>query len=54
MADGYARTSGKPGVCTVISGPGVTNVITAVGQAYSDSIRVFLLSANLERAWVGK
>ena len=54
MADGYARASGKPGVCTVISGPGVTNVATAIGQAYSDSIPVFVLSANVERAWVGK
>ena len=37
MADGYARVSGKPGVCFVITGPGVTNVATAIGQAYADS-----------------
>ena len=36
MADGYARVSGKPGVCLVISGPGVTNTLTAIGQAYAD------------------
>src|SRR5437868_1254264 len=39
MADGYARVSGKPGVCFVITGPGVTNAATAIGQAYADSIR---------------
>ena len=38
MADGYARVTGKPGVCFVISGPGVTNVATPIGQAYADSI----------------
>ena len=54
MADGYARASGKPGVCTVISGPGVTNVATAVGQAYSDSIPILVLSANVERVAIGK
>ena len=32
MADGYARASGKPGVCFVITGPGVTNAATAIGQ----------------------
>lgn len=54
MADGYARVSGRPGVCTVISGPGVTNVATAIGEAYTDSIPVFVLSANVERGCVGK
>ena len=37
MADGYARISGKPGVCFLITGPGITNASTAVAQAYSDS-----------------
>jgi 5-guanidino-2-oxopentanoate decarboxylase len=45
MADGYARSSGRPGVCLVISGPGVTNVATPLGQAYSDSIPVLALSS---------
>ena len=45
MADGYARVSGKPGVCLVITGPGVTNVLTAMAQARSDSIPMLVISA---------
>ncbi|MQT14910.1 5-guanidino-2-oxopentanoate decarboxylase [Segnochrobactrum spirostomi] len=45
MADGYARVSGKPGVCLLISGPGVTNAATPLGQAYSDSQPMLLLSS---------
>jgi len=44
MADGYARASGRPGVALVISGPGVTNAATALGQAHSDSVPVLLLT----------
>lgn len=44
MADGYARVSGKPGVCFVITGPGLTNIITAMGQAYADSIPLLVIS----------
>jgi thiamine pyrophosphate-dependent acetolactate synthase large subunit-like protein len=44
MADGYARISGRPGVCFVITGPGVTNIATAMGQAYSDSIPMLVIS----------
>ncbi|MGI9308091.1 MAG: 5-guanidino-2-oxopentanoate decarboxylase [Gammaproteobacteria bacterium] len=46
MADGYARASGRPGVALVISGPGVTNALTAIGQAYADSIPVLMLSSD--------
>ena len=45
MADGYARISGKPGVCFIISGPGMTNIMTAMGQAYGDSIPMLVISA---------
>jgi 5-guanidino-2-oxopentanoate decarboxylase len=45
MADGYARVSGRPGVCLLITGPGVTNAATAIGEAYSDSIPVLVLSS---------
>ena len=38
MACGYARASGRPGVCVLITGPGVTNAATALGQAYADSL----------------
>ena len=45
MADGYARASGRPGVCVLISGPGMTNAATPIGQAYSDSIPMLVLSS---------
>lgn len=44
MADGYARASGRPGVCFVISGPGVTNIATAMAQAHADSIPMLVIS----------
>ncbi len=45
MADGYARVSGKPGVCFIITGPGLTNIATAMGQACADSIPMLVISA---------
>ncbi len=45
MADGYARATGKPGVILVITGPGLTNAITAIATAYSDSIPMLVLSS---------
>ncbi|MCC5983042.1 MAG: hypothetical protein JJU42_01645, partial [Rhodobacteraceae bacterium] len=44
MADGYARASGRPGVCFIISGPGMTNIATAMGQAYGDSVPMLVIS----------
>lgn len=49
MADGYARVSGKPGVAYVITGPGLCNIMTAMGQAYSDSVPLLVISSCLER-----
>ena len=54
MADGYARSSGKPGVCLTISGPGVTNATTPLGQAYADSIPLLLISAEAHSDGLGK
>ncbi len=54
MADGYARASGKPGVAVIITGPGITNVLTAVGEAYTDSSPVLVLSSNVEQEWAGQ
>jgi len=54
MADGYARVSGKPGVAIVITGPGVTNIATAVGEAYADSSPVVVIASNVEQPWQGK
>ncbi|MFQ3183207.1 MAG: 5-guanidino-2-oxopentanoate decarboxylase [Alteromonas macleodii] len=48
MADGYARASNKPGVCYVITGPGVLNALTPMGQAYSDSVPVLMLASCLD------
>jgi len=46
MADGYARVTGKPGVCFIITGPGMTNITTAMGQAYGDSIPMLVISST--------
>jgi 5-guanidino-2-oxopentanoate decarboxylase len=48
MADGYARATGKPGVCFTITGPGLTNILTPLGQAWSDSSRVLVISTALD------
>ncbi|MGC1333628.1 5-guanidino-2-oxopentanoate decarboxylase [Pseudomonas sp.] len=53
MADGYARTRGTPGVCFIITGPGMTNITTAMGQAYADSIPMLLISSVQSRSQLG-
>jgi acetolactate synthase-1/2/3 large subunit len=45
MADGYARVSGQPGVCFTITGPGVTNIATALAQARADSIPLLVIAS---------
>jgi thiamine pyrophosphate-dependent acetolactate synthase large subunit-like protein len=47
MADGYARSTGKPGVCCVTTGPGVTNAATGLAVAHNDSIPVLLISSQV-------
>ncbi len=47
MADGYARVSGKPGVALTITGPGLTNIITPMGQALHDSIPMVVISSQI-------
>lgn len=54
MADGYARASGKPGVCFLITGPGLTNASTAIAQAYSDSIPMLVISSVNQSNLLGK
>jgi len=54
MADGYARASGKPGVAFVITGPGLTNAITAMGQARADSVPMLVISGVNARRSLGK
>ena len=48
MADGYARATGKPGVAYIITGPGLCNIMTPLGQAYSDSVSVLAISSCLD------
>ncbi len=53
MADGYARASGKVGVCIVTSGPGATNTITGLANAMMDSIPIVVLSGQVPTAMIG-
>ena len=48
MADGYARATGKPGVAYVITGPGLLNIMTPMGQAFSDSVPMLVISSCLD------
>lgn len=48
MADGYARATGRPGVCFTITGPGLTNIMTPLGQAYSDSVPMLVISSAMD------
>ena len=54
MADGYARVTGRPGVCIVITGPGLTNTLTAMAQARADSIPMLVISGVNASATLGK
>lgn len=54
MAEGWARATGTPGVAVVISGPGVTNAATALGQCYADSLPMLLISAEPPLNTIGK
>ena len=54
MADGYGRVTGKPGVCTLITGPGVTNCTTPLAQAYADSVPMLLISSANRSESLGK
>ena len=52
-ADGYARSTGKPGVVLVTSGPGATNAITGIATAYMDSIPMIVISGQVESRMIG-
>ena len=54
MASGYARISGKPGVCMVTSGPGATNLITGIATAYMDSIPMVAITGQVESHLLGR
>ena len=54
MADGWARATGRPGLALVISGPGLMNAATPIGQAWSDSVPMLVIAAALEGARGGR
>src|SRR5580698_9821731 len=53
-ADGYARATGRPAAAFVISGPGLTNILTAAAQAYSDSVPLLVVATTPPRASLAK
>ena len=53
-ADGYARATGKVGVCMATSGPGATNLVTGIATAYMDSVPLVAITANVGNAMIGK
>ncbi len=53
-ADGYARATGKVGVCMATSGPGATNLVTGIATAYMDSVPLVAITANVNLPLLGK
>ncbi len=53
-ADGYARITGKVGVCLATSGPGATNLVTGIANAYLDSVPVVAITGQVARPFIGK
>ena len=53
-AIGYARATGKPGVCIVTSGPGATNALTGIATAQMDSIPLIVITGQVHEAGIGK
>lgn len=53
-ADGYARATGKVGVCMATSGPGATNLVTGIATAYMDSVPVVAITCNVGKALLGR
>ncbi|MFQ5586402.1 MAG: thiamine pyrophosphate-binding protein, partial [Thermodesulfobacteriota bacterium] len=53
MADGYARTTGRPGIVIATSGPGATNTVTGIATAYMDSIPMVVFTGQVPTALIG-
>ncbi len=53
-ADGYARASGRPGVCVATSGPGATNLVTGIATAHMDSTPLVAITGQVSRAMIGR
>lgn len=54
MADGYARATGRVAACFIITGPGMTNIATAMGQAYGDSTPMIVISSENDEGLIGR
>jgi len=54
MADGYARASGRVGVCMATSGPGATNLVTGIATAFMDSSPLVAITGQVPRSFIGK
>mgnify|MGYP000629978556 CR=1 FL=1 len=52
--DGYARSTGKVGVCIATSGPGATNLVTGIAPAYMDSVPLVAIPGNVSKDLLGK
>ena len=53
-ADGYAKSTGKVGVCMATSGPGATNLVTGIATAFMDSVPIVAITANVGLSFLGK
>jgi acetolactate synthase I/II/III large subunit len=53
-AEGYARVTGRPGVCMATSGPGATNLVTAIADAFMDSIPLIAITGQVYQKFIGK
>ena len=54
MAHGYARATGKAGVCMATSGPGATNLVTCIADAYMDSVPLIAITGQVYQQFIGK
>ena len=54
MAHGYARATGKAGVCMATSGPGATNLVTCIADAFMDSIPLVTITGQVYQQFIGK
>ena len=54
MADGYARNTGKLGVCCATTGPGATNMLTGIASAYENQIPILAISAQTSLSMFGR
>src|SRR5690242_9997780 len=53
-AEGYARATGRAGVCMATSGPGATNLVTGIADAYMDSVPLVAITGQVPQAMIGK